>query len=136
MRTQIVALSILVALCVPLAASAQTRGDRSWNLLAAILKSPAQQDTFTKDIAKQLAMSQVPTWRDAARIAANFVVTHSGLPSDEIWEVTGLYVIGVDVPDYAARNDLVWEVGFFNVPGVRRVLWVSTTTKAVKTVFP
>lgn len=60
----------------------------------------------------------------------------SGRDAREAVEVTGLYTIGRDVPGFAAAGELFWEVKGAIFLQVIRVVWVSTTTRTVKEIFP
>ena len=45
-------------------------------------------------------------------------------------------MIGRDVPGFAATGELFWEVKGAITLQVTRVVWVSTTTRTVKEIFP
>jgi hypothetical protein len=118
----------LLALGTPV--TAQTPASR-YNFLDGINLPTAQQDEMTRQVAEQLKTTAVPTTKDAIALgwSAGTVAAY------EIVRVSGLYVVGVDVPGFANARDLAWEVRIYTGPGIRRVLWVSTTTKAVKVLF-
>jgi hypothetical protein len=108
------------------------------NLLDAVSKPSDQQDAFIKEEAAKLAKSQVPTADEAAKLAIAAFLKEPGLDARETWpRAAGLYRIGRDVTDFAKAGDLVWEVRVSRmVSGVSGVIWVSTTTKSVKVLFP
>lgn len=116
-------------------ADVQAQG-RSLNLLAAINLPADQQDLFTRQTAEALATSRVPTAKEAAQLALDVIARGPGLEAREGYRVSGLYLMGRDVTGFASRGDLFWEVQISFLEGVSRVLWVSTSTKAVKMVFP
>jgi hypothetical protein len=109
------------------------------NLLDAVSKPTDQQDVFIKGEAQKLAKSQVPTREDALKLALGVFGSKPGLDALETWRVTGLYRIGRDAGKFTKAGDLVWEIRITrmgNNPGVSGVIWVSTTTKSVKILFP
>jgi hypothetical protein len=101
------------------------------------VKLPAdQQSELTKSVVIQLAKNQVPTAADAERIALNFVTQSGGLDMRDGIAATGLFFIGRDIPSFAATRDLVWEVRVVRMGALlMQIVWVSTTTKAVKVIF-
>jgi hypothetical protein len=128
-----------VAIILPLVTQcviAQTQFRRSINFLRALDQPTEQQDRLTREIIQKLATTRVPTSRDAEVLALRFAGTAPGADAREVHEVTGLYVIGRDVPGFAVAEDLFWEVRMSISVSVSRVIWVSTTTQAVKIIFP
>ena len=96
-----------------------------------------QQDSSTKQAVIQLTTSAVPKSEDASRLALEYVVKGPGLDARDGWTVTALFRLAISVPTFANARDLVWEVRIYRMPGeIVRVLWVSTSTKSVREVFP
>ena len=107
------------------------------NLRDGVSKPADQQDDFTKKEAEKLAKSQVPTSEEASKLALAAFVKQPGLDARESWRVDGLYRIGRDVTDFAKAEDLVWEIRITRMgEGVSGIVWVSTTTKNAKVLFP
>ncbi len=107
------------------------------NLLDTVSKPPAQQDPFSKALAERLAKSLVPTRGDAEKLAIAAYLHRPGLDALEGERVAGLYCIGRDVPHFASKGDLVWEVHVRRLQtDLSGVIWVSTTTKAARVLFP
>ena len=107
------------------------------NLRDGVGKPAGQQDDFTKKEAEKLAKSQVPTSEEASKLALAAFVKQPGLDARESWRVVGLYRIGRDVTDFAKAEDLVWEIRITRMgEGVSGIVWVSTTTKSAKVLFP
>jgi hypothetical protein len=108
------------------------------NLLEAVSKPSEQQDAFIKEEAAKLAKSQVPTQDAAVKLAVASFLKSPGLDDREtLPRVVGLYRIGRDVTDFAKTGDLVWELRVSRMAsGVSGVIWVSTTTKQAKVLFP
>jgi hypothetical protein len=130
-------LALLGVVCCALqtTAIAQTWTFR-YNYLERINLPTAQQDAATQSVVKQLATTSVPTVKDAVTVGM-FALhnTPNALSADETVSVSGLYTIGGDAPGFARHGDLVWEVVISVGDGVRRVIWVSTTTKATRVLF-
>jgi hypothetical protein len=106
-------------------------------LLEAVGKPSDQHDDFIKNEAEKLAKSHVPSADDARKLALAAFLKKPGLDARENLQVTGLYRIGRDVTDFAKEGDLVWEIHISRVvSGISGVVWVSTTTKNVKVLFP
>lgn len=103
------------------------------------MKKPVdQQSEVVRGVIKVLSKSQVPTEDDAKKLALGAFVQQVGLDAREKWSVTQLFKIGRDVPEFAKEGDHVWEVrmtrqGDDHVSGV---VWVSTTTKTARVLFP
>jgi hypothetical protein len=107
------------------------------NLFDAVNRPVAEQDSFIREEAQKLAKSLVPTREDAERLALGAFLKSPGLDARETWSIAGLYRLGRDVARFAAAGDLVWELRVFRSGvGVWGVVWVSTTTRAVKVLFP
>lgn len=107
------------------------------NLRDGVGKPSGEQDDFTKKEAEKLAKSQVPTADEAAKLALGAFLKQPGLDARETWQVVGLYRIGRDVTNFAKADDLVWEIHISRLAsGVSGVVWVSTTTKSAKVLFP
>ena len=96
--------------------------------------------TMTPDVKadmETLRRSTVPTKRDAERAALAAKRQAWGISDMEAWETVSLLKIGTNVPDFAARADLVWVVHFYSVDGVTgEEAWVSSTTGRVRWIFP
>ncbi len=101
-------------------------------------KPLAEQTEATRPIAAKLAKSQVPTEEEARKLALGAFLRHVGVDARERWRVTGLIQIGRDVPEFAKEGDLVWEVRITRLgqDHVSGVIWVSTTTKQARVLFP
>lgn len=108
------------------------------NLLEAVRNPSEQQNVFIKQEAAKLAKSQVPTAELAVNLAVNAYLKKPGLDAQEtLPKVTGLFRVGRDVADFAKAGDLFWEIRITrSSEGVSGVIWVSTTTKSVKVLFP
>jgi hypothetical protein len=105
-----------------------------------LLDVPAkQQSQRARELAEKLASSQVPT-RAQAESAALDAFHQIGLDMRELWDVTGLFALGRDEPDFGSAGDLVWEVRINRMStyptGVSGVVWVSAKTKKAKVLFP
>ena len=108
------------------------------NLRDAVSKPPVHQDSFIKEESAKLARSQVPTADEAAKLALGAFLNKPGLDAREtLPQIAGLYRIGRDVTNFAKAGDLVWELHITRLSeGVSGVVWVSTTTKRAKVLFP
>lgn len=106
------------------------------NLLDSITKPSDQQDVFVRECAKRLARNQVPTAEAADRLAIGVIIKNPGLGGNELTRVTGLYKVAGNLGEFAKDGDLVWEVCILRDLGISGVVWVSTTTKSVKVLFP
>lgn len=120
-------------------ASAERPQPISIERLRAELKQPVdQQSEVVRGVIRTLAKSQVPTEEDARKLALSAFVKVVGLDAREGWHVTQVFKMGRDVPEFANEGDLMWEVrmtrkGDDHVSGV---IWVSTTTKQARVLFP
>jgi len=121
-------------------ATSQQRADagKTDNLRDAVSKPPDQQDALIKEEAAKLAKSQVPAADEAEKLALGALLKKPGLDMREtLPRVVGLYRIGKDVTNFANAGDLVWELHITRPDaGVSGVVWVSTTTKSAKVLFP
>jgi hypothetical protein len=107
------------------------------NLLVEVLKPSADQNDFIQVLTAKLAKSLVPTRQIASELAERAVFKQTGLDARDHLPVVGLFRVGRDIPDFAKAEDLVWEVHLTRGRiGVANVIWVSTTTKVAKTLFP
>jgi hypothetical protein len=107
------------------------------NYFEALANPAATHDSETKRVAAQLAKSRVPTSKQAAEVALQTFVKKPGLDAREMWGVSGLYRLGLDVPDFGAAGDLIWEVRISrDFAGVSGVIWVSSSTGATRLLFP
>lgn len=105
------------------------------NLREALSKPANQQDDFLKKMAEKLAKSQVPTADQASSLALGAFLKKTD--ARESVCVSGLYIIGRDVADFASAGDLVWEIHITRpFHAVSGVVWVSTTTKKARVLFP
>jgi hypothetical protein len=117
------------------ASAARLRATQSF--MDTISLVPEKQDSLTKEAVAKLAGSAVPTANDAASLAFSALVSGPGLSAQDGWTVTGLFGLGSPLAGFGAQGDLVWEVRVHRGPArVIRVLWVSTTTKAVRALVP
>lgn len=135
--------SILAILMVTFIATSAAKpktnqlGKTDYNLLDALKKPANQQSTFTRKVSQHLSKSLVPKRKDAEKLAFHAFFKKFGMGDNDSFHVTGLYRLGVDVPQFAAARDLIWEVRVERFDfGVAGVVWVSTTTKHVKVIFP
>lgn len=109
------------------------------NLLDTITLPQEKQDPLTKSAVTQLAASAVPLVQDASRLAVDAITVAQGpgLDMRDGWKVTALFRLANSVPTFGAEGDLIWEVRVHRDNGtIIRVLWVSTTTKAVRELVP
>lgn len=108
---------------------------QSDNLLTSVVE--AQDEIYIKEQIQKLAKSQVPHAEDAQSLALEAFQKMPGLDARENWRTTGLFRAGRDVKDFAKEGDLVWEVRISRSgSGVSGIIWVSTTTKKAKVLFP
>ena len=87
---------------------------------------------------RKLEDSKVPTIEDASKVAFRYKLTVlGGLLAEERLDVIGLVRIGVDVPDFASKGDLIWNVRISHAfDGVTQEMWIGSTTGEVKCIFP
>ena len=118
----------------------QVRLKATQNFIDFIKLPPDQQTPMVKEVATKLGASAVPRAEDAWRLALAALDDGPGHPSSDGLTVTGLVRMGASggVPALGSTGDLVWEVrANRGSPGeIVRVLWVSTTTKAVRELVP
>jgi hypothetical protein len=128
---------MLIAMCFALQTSAIAQtGTFRYNYLDRINQPTAQQDEVARSVSKRLAATLVPTVKDA--VAVGMFALHNtpnALAANETVSVSGLYELGGDAAGFARQGDLVWEVVISVGSGLRRVIWVSTTTKATRVLF-
>jgi hypothetical protein len=148
MRTGILLSGFVLWSFVPVAQDAkadailatQVRLMATQNFIDFIKLPPDQQTPIVKEVVTKLAASVVPRAEDAWRLALAALDDGPGHPSSDGLTVTGLVRIGANggVPGLGSTGDLVWEVrANRGSPGeIVRVLWVSTTTKAVRELVP
>ena len=118
----------------------QVRLKATQNFIDFIKLPPDQQTPMVKAVATKLAASIVPRAEDAWRLALAALDDGPGHPSSDGLTVTGLVSIGANggIPSFGSTGDLVWEVraNRGSSGNIVRVLWVSTTTKAVRELVP
>ena len=84
-----------------------------------------------------LASSRVPTVERAEHAAIRYKLASGGVLAEEATAVVALLRIGVDVPSFANKGDLVWVVRVSHmVWGVTQELWISSTTSEVRAMLP
>ncbi len=107
-------------------------------LREALSKPADQQPEAIQELVRKLSKSQVPTEEAAEKLALGALHKQVGIDAREKWHVTQLFSIGRDVPEFAKEGDLVWEVHFsrWGLDHVSGVVWVSTTTKQARVLFP
>ncbi len=94
-------------------------------------------DTGLRRLLEALDMSKVPTAERAEGVALGAKLKAGGVLAEEGPRVVGLVRLGVDVPAFATRGDLVWVVLIEHaVHGVTQEVWVSSTTGAVRAMLP
>ena len=108
---------------------------RLWTLdpgdLASTMTSEMKADLET------LRRSKVPTKREAERMAVAAKREAWGIGDMEHWGTVSLLKIGINVPDFAARGNLVWVVRFYGMDGeTSQEGWISSTTARVRWIFP
>ena len=120
--------------------AARIRLNATQNFIDFVKLPQDQQSPLVKEVAAKLAASVVPSAEDAWRLALAALDDGPGHPSSDGLTVTGLVSIGASggIPSFGSRGDLVWEVraNRGSAGQIVRVLWVSTTTKAVRELVP
>jgi hypothetical protein len=91
-----------------------------------------------RDVLRRLDKSKVPTVAEAEKAATQYKLKADGLLAEEGSRVTGLVPLGVDVPDFARRGELIWIVQFrmFRHGALTQEVWVSSSTGATRAMFP
>jgi hypothetical protein len=91
-----------------------------------------------RDVLQQLNKSKVPTVAKADKAATWYKLKADGLLAEEGSKVTGLVPLGVDVPDFAKRGELIWIVQFrmFRHGALTQEVWVSSSTGATRAMLP
>lgn len=129
-----IALTLLV---IAICATAGEPTPYADNLLDEVTRPTEKQNLFIKNLADKLAKSQVPSRDEADQLALGSFLKKPGLDAREKSRVAGLYLVGREVEGFAREGDLVWEVRISRLgSGVAGIVWVSTTTKKVKILFP
>lgn len=96
-----------------------------------------QLDAGLRRLLETLDTSRVPTGERAEGVALGAKLKAGGVLAEEGARVVGLVRLGVDVPGFAPRGDLVWVVLIEHaVHGVTQEVWVSSTTGAVRAMLP
>ena len=97
-------------------------------------------NTMTSDMRADLETlrhSEVPTKRDAERVAAAAKREAWGIGKTETCETVSLLKAGIKVPGFAAVRDFMWVVRFQDASGmIGQEAWVSTTTARVRWMLP
>jgi uncharacterized protein (TIGR03067 family) len=95
-------------------------------------------DQGNRDLLATLDKCKVPTAEKAEKAATAAKLKAGGLDAQEGTRVIALMRIGVDVPKFADKGDLVWVVRFEHVlnASVTQEMWVSSTTGEVRPILP
>jgi uncharacterized protein (TIGR03067 family) len=95
-------------------------------------------DQGNRDLLATLDKSKVPTVEKAEKAATAAKLRAGGLDAQEGARVIALMRVGVDVPKFADKGDLIWVVRFEHVLNlsVTQEMWVSSTTGEVRAILP
>src|SRR5262245_44929048 len=89
------------------------------------------------EILKKLAGGKVATADKAKETAVKYKFKSSGILAEEAAHVVSLLPLGIDVPDFGKRGDLVWVVQFRVFRGViTQEVWVNANTAGVLAILP
>jgi len=82
--------------------------------------------------------AKVSTEAQAKSLAENqyfslMLKRHRGISATESARVVGIETVGFDMPGYAKKGDVVWEVRIVDfVSGLNAIIWVHSESQAVK----
>jgi hypothetical protein len=89
------------------------------------------------EILKRLENGKVPTTDTARDAAQRYKFKAGGLLAEEAPYVVSLLPLGVDIPEFGKKGDLVWVVQFRVFGGaVTQEVWVNADTGGVLAVVP
>ena len=84
-----------------------------------------------------LERSRVPTVERAEDAAIRHQLASGGVLAEEATAVVALLRIGIDVPSFANKGDLVWVILISHTAwGVTQELWISSTTGEIRAMLP
>jgi hypothetical protein len=90
-----------------------------------------------RKILEQLEKSKVPTADKAKSAATKYKFQGGGILAEEAPHVVSLLPLGIDVPDFGKRDDLIWVVQFRVFRGaITQEVWVSSSTGAALGILP
>jgi hypothetical protein len=90
-----------------------------------------------RKILEQLEKSKAPTAEKARAAAMRYKFQGGGILAEEASHVVSLLPLGIDVPDFGKRGDLIWVVQFRVFRGaVTQEVWVSSGTGAALGILP
>ena len=107
----------------------------SWdgNYLATFEVQREQRDESFRD----LIQSSVPSGSVAKELASEYWFRGHGLLAEESETLTGLFRIGRDINEFAAKGDWVWEVRVLHLAfRVDGIIWVNARTKQIRAIGP
>jgi hypothetical protein len=89
------------------------------------------------EILMKLAGGKVATADKARNAAEKYKFKASGILAEEAAHVVSLLPLGIDVPDFGKRGDLVWVVQFRVFRGaITQEVWVNADTEGVLAILP
>jgi len=89
------------------------------------------------DILKKLAGGKVAAADKAREAAVKYKFKSGGILAEEAAHVVSLLPLGIDVPDFGKRGDLVWVVQFRVFRGaITQEAWVNANTGGVLAILP
>ena len=99
---------------------------------------PKQLAVDLQEMRLRLEKSKVGTVESAKSLALHHKLTAGrGLLAEEGASVVGLLRVGVEVPAFAKRGDLIWVVRIVHMwHGVTQEMWISSTTGAIRSMLP
>jgi hypothetical protein len=85
-----------------------------------------------------LENGKVPTADKAEEAAAKHKLKVSGMLAEEAPKVVSLLPLGIDVPDFGQRGDLLWVVQFrfLGHGAITQEVWVNANTGSVLAMVP
>ena len=90
------------------------------------------------EILKKLENGKVPTADKAKEAAATYKLKMRDMLAEEAPRVVSLLPLGIDVPDFGQRGDLVWVVQFrlFGHGAITQEVWINANTGGVVAILP
>jgi hypothetical protein len=90
------------------------------------------------EILKKLENGKVPTADKAKEAAATYKLKVNGMLAEEAPNVVSLLPLGIDVPDFGQRGDLVWVVQFrlFGHGAITQEVWINANTGGLVAILP
>jgi hypothetical protein len=90
-----------------------------------------------RELLKKLAAGKVPTVDKARDAALLYKLKAGGVLAEEAAHVVSLLPLGIDVPDFGKRGDLVWLVQFRVFQGaITQEVWIHVDTGGVLAMVP